>query len=34
MTTNLILWQMETYFVNEKREIFTRSTGHGYQEDD
>ena len=32
MSTNLygiILWQMETYFVNEK---FTQSTGHGYQE--
>ena len=25
----IVLWQMETYFVNEKREIHTI---HGYQE--
>ena len=30
----IILWQMETYFVNQKREIFTWSTGGGYQEYD
>ena len=29
----IMLWQMETYSVNEKWE-FTQSTGHGFQEDD
>ena len=38
VSTNLygiILWQMETYFVNEKREIDKIYTaGRGYQDDD